>query len=246
MSGSPGWVLVRLAFRQLLGGKRLWGAGLLAGLAPAVALGLQAFATPSAGEMLELHTSLLVPVILPLAALVFATGVFGAELEDGTITFILGKPVARWRITVARIAAASVLTGLLSAGSSAVTILVPAGGLDPHGLVWGFPVALALGGVVYSAIFVALSLVIRRALLAGLVYVILWEGMLSDLFLGTRALSVRQHTLAVADALVDAPPGTLEASLDVSTALTMAALLTAGASLVAVWRLSRFEIARAG
>ena len=48
---------------------------------------------------------------------------------------------------------------------------------------------LRLGALEYSAVFVALSLVTSRALVFGLAYVLIWEGVVAGLFAGTRTFS---------------------------------------------------------
>ena len=93
--------------------------------------------------------------------------------------------------------------GLVSA-----LLVVPA---DPAGRAHRPPVAIPswqsatrrpplLGALEYTAVFLALSLVTSRALIIGLAYVVVWEGVVAGLFAGTRILSIRQHALAVADA----------------------------------------------
>jgi ABC-2 type transport system permease protein len=246
MNGSVELTLLRLAFRQLLARRRIFGVALFAALPALLALVARGVATDpgaAAGVLAHMYGALLVPVTLPLCALVFGTGVFGSELEDGTVTYVMGKPVARWRIALTRIVAAAAMTALVVVPSALAAGVVMARGLDENGVVLAFSAAVAVGGLVYCALFVALSLSTRRALLTGLVYVILWEGLLSNLFGGTRALSVRQHTMALAEAL--ARPGALQAPLDGTTAVAMAALMAAAASAFAVWRLRHLEIAKA-
>ena len=48
-----------------------------------------------------------------------------------------------------------------------------------RGLVPAFTVAAAIGSLIYCAIFVALSLITGRALVFGLGYVLIWEGLLA-------------------------------------------------------------------
>ena len=43
------------------------------------------------------------------------------------------------------------------------------------------------------ALFMLLSLVTRRPVLLGLIYVLVWEGMLGNLLTGTRVLSIQQY-----------------------------------------------------
>ena len=59
------------------------------------------------------------------------------------------------------------------------------GGLG-DGLVLGMVAAAAIGSLLYCTVFVALSLITARALVFGLAYVLIWEGLLAGLFRGTR------------------------------------------------------------
>ncbi len=241
-------VIARLTLRQLLGRRRLLLLLLLGGLMVLVALiyflnraasGGEAGSERFAGRLLQ---NFGLAVLMPLVALLLGTAALGAEIEDGTAVYLLAKPISR---------ASVVLTKLVVAAGGAVLLTgVPvllAGLLAAHGpadgLVLGFVVAAAVGSVIYVAMFLAFSLLTSRALIFGLLYVLVWEGLLAGLFAGTRVLSVRQITLAVADALSDAPTTVLDAQLDLTTALVVGAILLAGATALAMRRLQRFEIA---
>jgi hypothetical protein len=77
----------------------------------------------------------------------------------------------------------------------------------------------------------------------GLAYVLIWEGLLAGLFAGTRTFSVRQITLAFADAFADVPEEVFDAPLAVGTAAIVAAAVLLIATLIAIRRLRAFEIA---
>lgn len=166
----------------------------------------------------------------------------GAEIEDGTAVYLLSKPIARSRIIFAKllaswtVATATVLSSGLVAGAVALA------GKPESGILLGFGVAIVLGGLVYSALFVMLSVVTSRALIAGLIYVFIWEGLVNGLFAGTRLLSVRHYTLGVADSIVDLPASEFDAALDPATAFVLMLIFGAAATWYAVARLQRFEI----
>ncbi|HEX2193348.1 MAG TPA: ABC transporter permease subunit [Candidatus Limnocylindria bacterium] len=180
--------------------------------------------------------------LMPLVALLFATSALGSELEDGTAVFILAKPVSRWSILVTKLAVASGCSLVVTCIPIAVAGLIGAGGTG-DGLVAGYTVAAAFGTVVYCALFLFLSLVTGRALIIGLGYVLIWEGVLSGLFAGTRTFSVRQYSLALADAVADVPSNVLDAALDLRTALVMAVVIACAVTFLAGRRLARIEIA---
>ena len=191
-----------------------------------------------AAGMLE---NLVLRTVLPLIALVFGTSAIGSELEDGTATFLLTKPVARWKIVSAKLLGASVLTVGLVVPAAIVAGLLVAG--DQRGgasLTVAIAVASALAAVVYTAIFVALSVVTGRALVIGLIYVLIWEGVLAGLLEGTRIFSVRQYALALADALDTTDR--LRGQLELGPALVLAVVVAVGAFAVAAQRLARYQV----
>ena len=202
MRHSVELTLARLAFRQFLSGRRVLLMGVLAAL-PVLLAALMSAHSPDPKEMLDdfadLYRMLTVGVLLPIVGLILGTSVFGAEVDDGTITYVLGKPVPRWRIVLTRIVAAGTATAAVLVPSTLLAGLVGLRGVDAPGIVAACTAAVAVGGFLYAALFVALSLSTRRALVAGLAYVVLWEGSLSNTFGGSRALSIRQYTLSFAE-----------------------------------------------
>src|SRR5215208_6559043 len=55
--------------------------------------------------LLDLFRELIVPTLLPIVVLLPATAAFGNELEDGTLPYLLMKPVSRLRLVLGKYAA---------------------------------------------------------------------------------------------------------------------------------------------
>lgn len=237
-------VVARITFRQLLSRRRTVLLLLLGGIMVLVAVALRL----SLDEVYlqEYAAALLnnfgVATLMPLVALLFGTGAIGSELEDGTAVYLLAKPVNRWTVLFTKLAVASVASIVITCVPVFLAGLITAGGLG-GGLVIGFTVASAIGSILYCAVFVALSLVTGRALVFGLAYVLIWEGLLSGLFAGTRTFSIRQQTLALADAFSDVPANVFKAELGLTAALIVGAVVLVGATLLAGRRLANIEIA---
>jgi ABC-2 type transport system permease protein len=176
-------------------------------------------------------------VLIPITALIVGTGVLGSEIDDGTIVHILTKPLPRREIVLAKLAVAVGITTV------AVAIPLYVAGVLTGSIRLGLSliVGAALGSLVYSAVFLLLSLVTRRPVLLGLLYVLIWEGLLSNLVSGTRVLSVQQYTLAVTDAV--AKSDLLTGRVSVTVALVMSAVLVVLATVFAIDRLRSFSVA---
>ena len=238
-------VIARLTLGQLLGRGRTILMALLALLPVVLAVGYRLGSKDTdqqewvADVLLD---GLVVTTLLPLTALVFATAALGAEIEDGTAVYLLAKPVRRSRIVVGKLVAAWLVTSATILASGLVAGAIGLSGAEQDGILLGFGVALVLGALVYCALFLMLSVVTSRALIAGLAYVFIWEGLVNGLFAGSRLLSVRHYTLAVADVFVDLPPDVFDAKLGAVSGIVLMASVAGGSGWYAVRRLRRFEI----
>jgi ABC-2 type transport system permease protein len=196
---------------------------------------------PDGAESLEVTRALLgdfgLGVLLPVVAVIVGTAVLGSELDDGTIVYLLAKPVPRWRIVLVKLVVAWLVVVLLVVPAMLVAGLI---GHDDLSLTIAYAVAATLGALEYTALFLALSLATSRALIVGLAYVIVWEGVVAALFAGTRIFSVRQHALAVAEAV--GGESAAQAELAAGAAIGVAAAVTLLAVWFAVRRLERVEL----
>jgi ABC-2 type transport system permease protein len=188
-----------------------------------------------------LYRGLIITAVLPLTALMFGTSVIGDELEDGTAIYLLTKPIPRWEILLPKLIAPWLLTSAIIVASTLVSglVAIESGGRD---VVYGAAIAMVLGSLVYTTLFVMLSIVSSHALIIGLVYVFIWEGAVAGLFEGVRYLSVRHYTLGVADWASGHVPETFDAYVGGTAALALMAVVTAIATLFANQRLRRAEI----
>ena len=125
---------------------------------------------------------------LPLVALLASTAVLGPEVDDGSIVYLLSKPVSRHVIAVSKYAAAWAATVVLGALPLVVVGLV----LDPSEVrrALALGVGGAVAGTVYAAVFIGLAALTRHAVVVGLLFVLVWEGALGSVFVGIRWLSV--------------------------------------------------------
>jgi ABC-2 type transport system permease protein len=177
-------------------------------------------------------------VVLPLTALIIGTSVLGAEIDDGSVLHLLATPVPRSAVVLSKFAVA--------AGVTAVFGAIPelAGGLIATGRVSALAVGVFTGAlaaaVIYNAIFVMVSTLTSRAIAVGLLYLLIWEGLLANLVSGASDLSVSQYALSIAGAISGRHD--LGAHLNLVTALILGAIVTAVALTVAIRALSSFSL----
>lgn len=238
------WPIVMVTLRGALGRRRTILVALLAAVPILIAGIIRIGGTSTDGATLTagLLDALVVTTVLPLVALVFGTGVLGSELEDGTAVYLLTKPIERWRIVVSKSAVAAGVTIALVVPSALLSGLLVGGDRGGDSIAIAVAVAVIPGSLVYAVGFVALSVVTSRALIAGLLYVFIWEGLLSGLFAGTALLSVRQYILAFAGSLAGTDGNAIKSAVDARTAAVLALVVLAIATGIAIRRLASWQV----
>jgi ABC-2 type transport system permease protein len=234
-----------LTLRQIAGQRRILLIGLVAILAPiglALIYRAGSFDDPLDWTANTLLDSIVIRVVLPLACLLVGTSAMGTEVEDGTAVYLLSKPLPRREIILAKAAAAILVAAAFMLPATALAPQLSLEGADGEGLVPGFLIATALGICAYNMIFVLLSVATSHPLVFGLGYVFVWEGVLGDLFTGTRYLSVRQYCLGIADGIATVPDRIFEAELNAALSLVLMLAVIACATALATRSLSRFEL----
>ncbi len=179
--------IVRLGVRSLLGRRR----GILLFVFPVVLLllavvvrGLVGTGTDSAGAVLA---SLGLQVLL------------APEIDNGSIVYLLAKPISRLTIVASKLLVALGCMLVFVALPMLIAGFVLAPG-DP-GLVLAYTVGALAGGAAYCALFLWLSTLTRNAVVIGLIYVLLWEGLIGGLVAGVRWVSISWWTGAIVEAV---------------------------------------------
>lgn len=228
--------IVRLTLRGLFGRRRF----LLLLPLPAFVVGLAVLADALGATPDEWGQPVLVglgfAVVLPVLALIVGASVLGSEIDDGTAVHILAKPLPRREIILSKLLVAVVVT-TLSVGAG----MVLAGMIAGTGrLALGLLAGTAVGALAYTALFLALSLLTRRPVLVGLVYILIWESLLTNLLTGTRVLSIQHYAINVAEKTADT--ALFSGTLSTQVSLTMAVAITLAATVLAIDRLRSFTL----
>lgn len=181
----------KLAAQALLGRRRFY---LLLAF-PVLLIGLVALITVLAdGEAAyAILPGLGYPLVLPLVAILAASSVLGPEVDDGSIVYLLSKPISRYGVAISKWTVA--LGATLTAGALPIFIgaLITGDSTRAVALLVGAVVA----GTTYSALFLAISAVTRHAVIASLMFVLIWESLLGNLFSGVAWLSIGQWGLRI-------------------------------------------------
>ncbi|HUO45320.1 MAG TPA: ABC transporter permease [Acidimicrobiia bacterium] len=198
-------------FRQLARGKRLWGMAALSSTAGLVAF--IASSRRSAEDAIEGYhfiTTSVAAATLSIAILVMGAAVLRDERDGGTLPYLFIKPISRWSfafsawVAAAAASAIAVLIGWvvgwvgMGVATGSWTVAVPA-------------LSLYLSAVVgYTAIFVPIGYLFTRAVLIGLAYVFVWEGIITSFVTGLSASSVWRTALSIYADLTVLPEGAID------------------------------------
>jgi ABC-2 type transport system permease protein len=236
MSASQARVIAGITLRATLGRKR----ALLFAITPLVLVGVTVALKLAHPEHANWQAQILglfgFTVVLPLTALLIGTSVLGAEIDDGSIIHLLATPVPRPVVIAAKYAVAAALTMIFAGLPELLAGLIATGHQQALGLFAG----VLAGALMYNAVFLMISVLTTRAVAIGLLYALIWEGLLGNLVPGARLLSVGQYSLGIANSIGHFSG--LNAALSLPTAVGMGVAVTAITLVIAARRLASFAI----
>lgn len=182
--------------------------------------------------------------VLPLFTLAYASGAIGGEREGRSLIWLLTRPLPRAAVYLAKFLGA-VPWCLLFAGGGFVAVGL-AGGEPGRAALRLYGPAAAGGAVAYAAVFHLLGAVVRRPVVAGMVYVFFFEQLLAALPGSLKLLSLSFYARSLMYTEADAaglPAGMLEVAQPVSatTAWAVLAAVTVGATGLGMWLFARAE-----
>lgn len=177
-------------------------------------------------------------LVVPIVALVFAGASLGDTREDGTLVYLWLRPMPRWAIVLgAWLAAITISLPLTLIPMVAMAALVDAG----SELVVATAIATAVGVIAYSALFVLLGLMVKNAIIWGLGYILIWEGLVAAFGSSAAKLAIRGYSSSI---LTDRTGAELDLGNLSQTAGIVVPLIVAVAALaLAAVRLDRLEVA---
>ncbi|MEU6341211.1 ABC transporter permease subunit [Streptomyces sp. NPDC046977] len=217
--------VARLTYRGLLGRRR----ALVLFALPALLILISAAVRGLTGADDSTATSVLggfaLATMVPLVGVFAGTGAVGPEIDDGSIVYLLAKPVPRPTIIITKLLVAIGVSVVFSAVPTLIAGFILNG--NSQGIAVAFTVAAAVASVTYAALFLLLGVVTRQAVVFGLVYALIWESLIGSLVPGARTLSVQQWALALAQRIAG------EGQITSDVGLPLAVVLLIGVTVLA-------------
>ncbi len=125
-------------------------------------------------------------VVAPLTILLLATGMIRDEQENQTLTYLLMCPIPRWSLYLAKLLAAVLVGWLITVLCMGLVMMClwagnPYQAPTPWFNRWlALMLAMALLIAANAGLFGLISVLIRPALIFGVIYVAAWEGFLAN------------------------------------------------------------------
>jgi ABC-2 type transport system permease protein len=204
------WTLYLLTLRQHLHGRRWMAVALLFLVPVGLAILIRATTVNTPSLLLEFVLSwMLIPqALLPLVALLYASGIVQDEQEEQTITYLLIRPIPKWLLYVVKMVATWTTTVVLVVILIALTFTAVYAGAEVD-LSSAAPrcfkaaAILSLAAIAYCSLFGFMSLLTKRTLIVGIVYTAVVEGLLANLPLSLRWGTVIYYTRLMAYRTLD-------------------------------------------
>ncbi|MDW3219824.1 MAG: hypothetical protein R8F63_14515 [Acidimicrobiales bacterium] len=177
-------------------------------------------------------------ILVPIVALVFAAASLGDTREDGTLVYLWLRPTKRWTMAAGGWLAAITVSLPITVIPMVVSAMLHDVGSD---LVVGAAIGSIVGVLVYSALFVFLGLLVKNAIVWGLAYILIWEGLVAAFGSAAAKVAMRGYTSSILSARtgVDIDIGTLSQTVAIGVPLVIVVVALA----LSAVRLDNLEVA---
>lgn len=231
--------VARLTYRALLGRRRALILFALPALLVVLAVAVRVLAGADDSTAGGILGGFALGTMVPLIGVIAGTGAIGPEIDDGSVVYLLAKPVSRPTIIFTKLLVAIGVT----VAFSALPVLLAGFLLNGNSqqMAVGYAVAAAVASVAYSALFLLFGTITRHAVVFGLVYALVWEALVGTLVPGAKTLSVQQWALAVGQKA--AAEGAITSDVQLPLAIGLLVVLTAAATWYAARRLKALTLA---
>ncbi len=207
------WVVTGLTLRYLLGTRRVIATALLAAVPLILTLSLAAARVESFDILLfqVLMIPLFLQVVLIFVTLVNATALIREEIDDNTLPFLLTRPISKPALLAYKYLGYLVAVLILLVPpvvlAYAVTEVYRGLGLTADlDVLWGFLATTILGSAAYGALFLFISVLVRRPLAAGLLIGFVWESVVGSIPGDVPKLSVIHYLRTILKDVVAVGP----------------------------------------
>ncbi|GAA3227277.1 ABC transporter permease [Streptomyces sp. XM83C] len=209
--------VARLTYRALLGRRRALILGALPMLLLLIATAVRALTGADDQIAADVLGGFALATMVPIIGVIAGTGAIGPEIDDGSVVYLLSKPVKRPTVIFTKLIVAIAVTMAFSAVPTLIAGLILNG--NGQQIAVAYTVAALVASIAYAAMFLLLGTVTRHAVVFGLVYALVWEALFGSLVAGARTLSVQQWSLAVAHRVAGGDLVTSDVGLTTATVL---------------------------
>lgn len=217
--------VARLTYRGLLGRRRALILGALPVLLIVISVAVRGFTGADDQVAADVLGGFALATMVPIIGVIAGTGAIGPEIDDGSVVYLLAKPVKRPTIIFTKLIVAVAVTMVFSAVPTLLAGLILNG--NGQQVAVAYTVAALVASIAYAALFLLLGTITRHAVVFGLVYALVWEALFGTLVSGAKTLSVQQWSLAVAQKVSGGDLVTSDVSLTTGTVLLVAVTVAA-------------------
>jgi ABC-2 type transport system permease protein len=141
-------------------------------------------------------------IAAPIVALVLASAALGDFVDDRTLVYMWLRPVPRWQLAAG--------AALASVGTAVPLVVIPVAlaaylGTSDLTVAGAAAASSAVATVGYAGVFLALGFKVRRALVWGLAYILIWEGFLARTVSAAAKLSVGVYSRSLFERMLEGP-----------------------------------------
>lgn len=202
--GRAAVLMADLYMRTVVRRRGSWIVGLLA-LAVVALFGWAALQASDDAARLEVYRGFLfigpLGFLVQFCGLLYGVAAASEDRDGGTAAYIFSRPLPRSAIFLGRFAAAAFSVAFVT---SLLHLAVALLARFPGGFAVFLQVEIPIlaGALCYTALFMSLATVVRKPVIIGMLWLVVWELFVAQVPWRVKLLTVKYHLLSLANGLV--------------------------------------------
>jgi ABC-type transport system involved in multi-copper enzyme maturation permease subunit len=184
-----------------------------------------------------------------MLALFYSSGILIDEMESGTLPYLIARPLSRHHLLTGKMVGSVLIQAVLFLPAMMLCFYLAVGTSGWDELGSRFPIlaldagVALLGLAAYSGLFSLLGIVLKRPVLAGLIFVFGWQAAATYVpgFVSRLTVAHYLHSLLPHESFQGALSGIWGGRVPAVTAVLMLLLITLGTHALAIFFFSRKE-----
>ena len=198
---------IKFSLKKILFSKRIIAVIAIIGFISAIMIYASTLDVDRLSQGANLLDTLILSFFIPIVTMFYGSSILRDDIEDQSITQVLTCPLSRTSTYIlyyiSLIISLAVITSLITLSGFLAFFLPLKIDADALSILLNMVVLSILGSIVYSSLFLTVSVLLEKSIYFGLFYAFIWEGFIGSIPGRIQEFSIKHYIRSIASEWIE-------------------------------------------